>query len=992
MKKLSGWFSSHWKLAATSFLLIFIPLYPKLPLLDVMHTWVYVRIEDLLVATVIAGYIFSVLKNKKTPDTPLTVPVFAYWTVGLVSLIWSLLFIGPGLANYFPQIALLHWIRRIEYMTLFFIAYDAVRSDRRLGWVITALTCAVIGIIIYGIGQKFYGFPAFLTMNEEFAKGVPLRLPPTARIASTFGGHYDLAAYMVFVIPIFGSLALSFKKIHLKLFYTVLTAGSLIMLLFTASRISFGVYLAAITSMLIIRKKPLYILPVVLVSIILMNLISVSADRFYKTFRYTDVVVDLSTGKPIGTLDKLEGGRALTSKEENPAEENLPKGSEYIGVGSNNNLTGIKTVEQFVTKDLATGAGELATISGSFLIQKALVYDISITTRFQGQWPKAMEAFRRNILLGSGYSTLSVAADGDYMRLLGETGILGAIAFLSVPAAFIIFFFRNRKVLPDDLNYAFVAGAVAGLIGLLLNAILIDVFEASKVAYTLWLVLGASMAVMVTKRSAMDAYPVMIYKLFTHPIAQIGYLVLAVFITFSAALQGYFIGDDFTWLRWAATTGINDIPDFFTRSSGFFFRPVPKTWYFLLFSVFWLKPAGYFIASLLIYSGITILLFTLMSRLGVRKYIAWGLALFYGVSAVHHENVLWISGQSSLIAGLFLLLSVHLLLTGQAKNRNSIVYGLLGLVFMLFSVLSYDGLMLAPVAVYLILVSAAPGTWFRNIWLILVVPLYWYLRSHASALTPSGDYGVKTEKFLINATANFLTYSAATFIGPYAVSSAETLRTLMRSRVGDVALIFGLGFAFAGWCIWKFRKLLAGSGPVVACFVASVILYIPYLGLGGVAERYILVPSTIFITGVGLMVEKILNHRKNQASLPVIFFLVITGLTIWNSREVMRVSDDWTFAYQVSKQTLLKLKSQFFPLTQPKVFAFVNVPIRYGRAWIFPTGLSDAMWHMFRDDQYRTMAFPSTSDAFTYAGVTDVLQFTDYNLKHIVKEVQVIPE
>ena len=30
------------------FLLAFIPLYPKLPLLGVEHTWVYVRVEDVL--------------------------------------------------------------------------------------------------------------------------------------------------------------------------------------------------------------------------------------------------------------------------------------------------------------------------------------------------------------------------------------------------------------------------------------------------------------------------------------------------------------------------------------------------------------------------------------------------------------------------------------------------------------------------------------------------------------------------------------------------------------------------------------------------------------------------------------------------------------------------------------------------------------------------------------------------------------------------------
>src|SRR5436309_3070030 len=72
-------------------------------------------------------------------------------------------------------------------------------------------------VVAYGIGQKLYGFPAFLTMNEEFAKGIPLKLSALARIPSTFAGHYDLAAYLVFVIPIMGSLIFGFKNKLIKL-------------------------------------------------------------------------------------------------------------------------------------------------------------------------------------------------------------------------------------------------------------------------------------------------------------------------------------------------------------------------------------------------------------------------------------------------------------------------------------------------------------------------------------------------------------------------------------------------------------------------------------------------------------------------------------------------------------------------------------------------------------------------------------------------------
>ena len=39
-------------------------------------------------------------------------------------------------------------------------------------------------------------------MNEEFAKGIPIKLSQLSRVPSTFAGHYDLAAYLVLMIPI----------------------------------------------------------------------------------------------------------------------------------------------------------------------------------------------------------------------------------------------------------------------------------------------------------------------------------------------------------------------------------------------------------------------------------------------------------------------------------------------------------------------------------------------------------------------------------------------------------------------------------------------------------------------------------------------------------------------------------------------------------------------------------------------------------------------
>ena len=63
-------------------------------------------------------------------------------------------------------------------------------------------------VAVYGFGQKYLYWPAFSTMNREFSKGWVLYLTEHARVLSTFGGHYDLAAFIMMVLILLWSLFL----------------------------------------------------------------------------------------------------------------------------------------------------------------------------------------------------------------------------------------------------------------------------------------------------------------------------------------------------------------------------------------------------------------------------------------------------------------------------------------------------------------------------------------------------------------------------------------------------------------------------------------------------------------------------------------------------------------------------------------------------------------------------------------------------------------
>lgn len=980
MQKLIDWCKQYGLFVIALFLLAFIPLYPKLPLINVIRTWVYIRLDDFLIAAAEGILVLILLKERRVPDSPLTTPIICYWVVGGVSLINSLIFIFPHLVGVFPHLGFLHYLRRFEYMLLFFVAYEAFRKKPILLPVLWSLIGSYFLVILYGFGQKFLGLPAFMTMNEQFAKGIPLRLPPTARIPSTFGGHYDLAAYLVLTIPIMGSLLVGLKKFWQILLFSLLTFLGLIMLLFTASRISFVVYLIAMSVMLIWQKKQILIVPMIILSIIILNFTSGASERFYKTFRVSDVVVDLSTGKPIGTLDKLEGTQATLRQSQSPALENLPTGSEYLNLAGGSSGEA-KTVTLYSSKSITGATGEVATVSGSFLIQRALVYDISITTRFQAEWPQAIEAFKRNILLGSGYSSLSVATDGDYHRMLGETGIFGFIAFLGVLAASFLLFFKRRDSL-GVLEKSFVIGVYAGIVGLMVNAVFIDVFESSKVAYTLWLLLGLSIAILVGKIPFKLNYFELLKKLATHKIAYVIYLLLALWLIWGKTFTMYFTGDDFTWLRWAAQSRFHDIIGYFTSSQGFFYRPIPKVWYFLLFSVFWLTAPVYHIMSIVLLSATVLLLFYLLRRLGVTNTFAWVGSLLFGVLSVHHENVYWISGQSSMLSAFFLLGSIVLIFESNERPRLSFMLFFTSIVSLLLSMMSYDGMLIAPVIVCLIsLVYFKKKAWS---WAYFVcIPLYWFMRSHADALMPQGDYGYKASTFLANSVGNTVGYTLSLFIGPLVMERWDGVHAALRPYLKEITVgivVLAVGLAAFARRIWK--RLEATKRHLVwfGFYILSLAAYVP---LGNIAERYVYIASIFFIVGAVLLTQEVWKNSRMVLSKVLIIVITFFILGI-NIQEVERLGGDWLKAGSVVEQSLRVVKQAAFPPQNVLHFFIINTPIRYGRAWIFPTGMNDALWQIYRGSPYTVGTARSVEEGYNlppFTGDRRVFIFENYVLK-----------
>ncbi|EKD94472.1 MAG: hypothetical protein ACD_26C00034G0007 [uncultured bacterium] len=412
---------------AVTALLIFIPLFQKFPAFRIMGTYVAIRLEDFLILGTLLLFLVPLLKNIKLFLKEKTVrAILLFITIGLISLV-SGIYLTQTVSL---KIGFLHWIRRIEYFSLFFVGLtymkisskkDFFGNDTFFSYVIKILLLVNLFVFLYGIGQHYLNFPVIITQNEEYSKGVALRWIPGAHINSTFAGHYDLASYLVLTMPIFISSFFILKdKLSKYILATSIVFGYWLFSV-AVSRISIVAFLISTTISLFLLKKYKEILLVVSISVIIFGL---SADL------------------------RTRYGRI------------------------------IEVVRQKISSAIVVYAQEGGNVNE----------DRSTSIRFNVEWPRAFRAFYKNPIVGTGYSSITLATDNDYLRALGETGLLGLISFILIFIGLFAVF--NKYKIDDNLDSVFVVSFIGSTVGILITAVFIDIFEASKFATMYWLFAG----------------------------------------------------------------------------------------------------------------------------------------------------------------------------------------------------------------------------------------------------------------------------------------------------------------------------------------------------------------------------------------------------------------------------------------------------------------------------------------------------------------------
>lgn len=574
-----------------TFFLFFIPLFPKIPFKTIEYTYVAIRPDDIFVALIALVFIVQLIRKKVVLNKSLLVPFLLFWASVFVSYFIAV-FITDKIV--YRQVGLLHSLRRIEYMMIFFIASSQIRRVSDFTRYLFAISASSFLVMVYGIGQRIAEFPSISTMNPEFARGRVLFLTPEARIASTFAGHYDLAAYLVFFTPIIwgmyflhhkklltlaekifekttiitsklsslidGTMGLVLSKFKPKSLFTdtlstlredfelktmnvklvasacllavslfaisiktyELAIGStlfvtlaiylymykkhkgmalvsllalmLFVLVQTASRSSFFAYLASTSLYLLFIRKYRYLLVVFILSAFLTYQNKNLSERFSSTFQVRQFLVNEKTGE-IFVLQKMRtdelpaGSRVLVkidNKKKNTRDEAAVK-KEFL----NNATIAAKTKPSNIASNSA--ASDYRQVQG-------IAPDISFDTRLRVEWPRAINAFMSNPLFGTGPSSITESTDNDFLRWLGELGLVGTVIFLYILTIIASQVYSMAKTANNESKPIFY-GFLFGLFGLLINALYIDVFEASKVAYMFWATSGIFCGLFLIKKN-----------------------------------------------------------------------------------------------------------------------------------------------------------------------------------------------------------------------------------------------------------------------------------------------------------------------------------------------------------------------------------------------------------------------------------------------------------------------------------------------------------
>lgn len=547
-----SWLDANILVLLAGFLLAFIPLYPKIPLADIIPGYlVRLRIEDLLIAFTFGIWLIQILRKKVQLSTPLFIPIVVYAVIGLLSTA-SAVIISQTVPAELLHVgkSLLHYFRYLEYFSLYFILASAIKTKKQVGYLIGIIVMTVIALAIYGYGQKYLFWPVYSTMNREFAKGMRLVLTEHARVQSTFGGHYDLGGYLAIVLPLLAAVKYATKKRWHRFFIGLAYISGLWLMVMTAARTAYLAYIVASVGVIlyyVYREHQTWLQRIghavlafggfFMINAIL--LVSFGDNMYARLVQALDSYPQVAQPYHQVEAQAVDVFHKTNDTRKRLADAVFRGEWSRIGMRPDNAVDYVPPTpspvidadSQPIPSDVYTNVPDyvqVATTSadGSVVITteerertysaNALKYGLSLAIRLDTLWPNALRGWYTNPFFGSGYATLTKesvghfteaeSTDNNFLRTLGETGAFGFVSFYGIIglASYLAIRLLRRANL-DSITRWYAVGFLAATVAMLINALYIDTFAASKIAFAYWSFTGILVALYVLTIQERDA-------------------------------------------------------------------------------------------------------------------------------------------------------------------------------------------------------------------------------------------------------------------------------------------------------------------------------------------------------------------------------------------------------------------------------------------------------------------------------------------------------
>ncbi len=359
-------------------------------------------------------------------------------------------------------------------------------------------------------------------------------------------------------------------------------------------------------------------------------------------------------------------------------------------------------------------------------------------------------------------------------------------------------------------------------------------------------------------------------------------LIIIVSIVYMNVLWNGFTYDDKFIFKGGIVSSLKNVKwlfstKYFEMSAEQSYRPIVTLSYMLEYPIWETNPTGYHLTNLILHLLVAVILFKVLI-LFFDKWAGFAGALIYAIHPLTTEVVNSIGFREDILCALFLLLSVLLYKSFQAKNRC--FYLVLSLVTFILSLLSKEMAITLPILLILIDFSFGESIANKKRWSVysvyfLITILYLILRFKIIYSEPDEKlsyYGGSFITALMSIPKLILTYIQL-IIFPHPLSVDRYINPIQ--SINNLYFWFGLVSIII--IIFAAVKLKKGYRLGILWFLISLL---PVLNLVPIynpfAERYMYIP----LIGIAILIASLLSRFRQNIFIWAILVYALIGFSI----------------------------------------------------------------------------------------------------------------